>query len=624
MKYLKRINSPQDLKKLKISQLKVLAQEIRNYIIDVVSKNGGHLAPNLGTVELTLALHYVFDSPQDKIIWDVGHQCYTHKIITGRKDKFPTLRKFEGLAGFPKREESPHDILDTGHSSTSISAGLGISTALRLKKEKNQKVIIVIGDGSITAGLAFEGLNNAGFQKEDLLIILNDNEMSISPNVGALSSFVSKRLTGKLARFLKKEIEKLAHKVPGGDNVINFLKKGEDLFKIAITPGALFTALNFEYFGPIDGHDIELLIKILKNLKTMKGPVLLHVITKKGKGYPFAEKDPETFHGIGPFDIKTGKIIKKANTPPSYTEIFGKTIVRLAEIDPRIVAITAAMKKGTGLDEFAERYPDRFFDVGICEQHAVTFAVGLALEGFIPVCAIYSTFLQRAYDQIIHDVALNKVKIIFAIDRAGLVGEDGPTHHGSFDLSYLRPIPNLIIMSPKDENELQHMLYSALKYPCAVAIRYPRGAGEGVSLDWEFKDIPLGKAEILKDGKDATVLAIGHMVYPSLNAALELEKEGISVGVVNMRFVKPIDKETILKLANITKKILTVEENVLIGGFGSAVAEVLIENNNTNLKFKRLGLPDKFIEHGDLVNLRNKYGLTKDLIKKEILKLIGL
>ena len=624
MKYLKRINSPQDLKKLKISQLKVLAQEIRNYIIDVVSKNGGHLAPNLGTVELTLALHYVFDSPQDKIIWDVGHQCYTHKIITGRKDKFPTLRKFEGLAGFPKREESPHDILDTGHSSTSISAGLGISTALRLKKEKNQKVIIVIGDGSITAGLAFEGLNNAGFQKEDLLIILNDNEMSISPNVGALSSFVSKRLTGKLARFLKKEIEKLAHKVPGGDNVINFLKKGEDLFKIAITPGALFTALNFEYFGPIDGHDIELLIKILKNLKTMKGPVLLHVITKKGKGYPFAEKDPETFHGIGPFDIKTGKIIKKANTPPSYTEIFGKTIVRLAEIDPRIVAITAAMKKGTGLDEFAERYPDRFFDVGICEQHAVTFAVGLALEGFIPVCAIYSTFLQRAYDQIIHDVALNKVKIIFAIDRAGLVGEDGPTHHGSFDLSYLRPVPNLIIMSPKDENELQHMLYSALKYPCAVAIRYPRGAGEGVSLDWEFKDIPLGKAEILKDGKDATVLAIGHMVYPSLNAALELEKEGISVGVVNMRFVKPIDKETILKLANITKKILTVEENVLIGGFGSAVAEVLIENNNTNLKFKRLGLPDKFIEHGDLVNLRNKYGLTKDLIKKEILKLIGL
>jgi len=624
MKYLKRINSPQDLKKLKISQLKVLAQEIRNYIIDVVSKNGGHLAPNLGTVELTLALHYVFDSPQDKIIWDVGHQCYTHKIITGRKDKFPTLRKFEGLAGFPKREESPHDILDTGHSSTSISAGLGISTALRLKKEKNQKVIIVIGDGSITAGLAFEGLNNAGFQKEDLLIILNDNEMSISPNVGALSSFVSKRLTGKLARFLKKEIEKLAHKVPGGDNVINFFKKGEDLFKIAITPGALFTALNFEYFGPIDGHDIELLIKILKNLKTMKGPVLLHVITKKGKGYPFAEKDPETFHGIGPFDIKTGKVIKKANTPPSYTEIFGKTIVRLAEIDPRIVAITAAMKKGTGLDEFAERYPDRFFDVGICEQHAVTFAVGLALEGFIPVCAIYSTFLQRAYDQIIHDVALNKVKIIFAIDRAGLVGEDGPTHHGSFDLSYLRPVPNLIIMSPKDENELQHMLYSALKYPCAVAIRYPRGAGEGVSLDWEFKDIPLGKAEILKDGKDATVLAIGHMVYPSLNAALELEKEGISVGVVNMRFVKPIDKETILKLANITKKILTVEENVLIGGFGSAVAEVLIENNNTNLKFKRLGLPDKFIEHGDLVNLRNKYGLTKDLIKKEILKLIGL
>ncbi len=619
-KFLKKVNSPQDLKKLKVSHLKALAQEIREYIIDVVSKNGGHLAPNLGVVELTLALHYVFNSPEDKIIWDVGHQCYTHKIITGRRDQFPTLRKFNGIAGFPKRSESPHDILNTGHSSTSISAGLGMITAIRMKKEKG-KVVVVIGDGSITAGLAFEGLNNAGFQKEDLLIILNDNEMSISSNVGALSSFVSKRLTGNLSRFLKKEIEKLAHKFPGGDSVISFLKKGEELFKLAITPGALFTALNFEYVGPVNGHDLELLIEILKNLKKMKGPILFHAITKKGKGYSYAESDPETFHGVGPFDIKTGKVIKKANEPPSYTEIFGKTMLRLAEIEPKLVAITAAMRTGTGLKAFSERYPDRFFDVGICEQHAVTFATGLALEGMKPVCAIYSTFLQRALDQIIHDVALNKAKVIFAIDRGGLVGEDGPTHHGAFDLTYLRLVPNLIIMSPKDENELQHMLYSALQYPSAVAIRYPRGAGEGVSLDWELKELPLGKGEILKDGKDLAIIAIGHMVYPSLRASLELEKEGYSVAVINARFVKPLDEELILEYAKKTKRVVTVEENTLIGGFGSAVAELLMEKG-IKVKFKRIALPDKFVEHGDLKNLRKKYSLDEEGIKSVILEVL--
>jgi 1-deoxy-D-xylulose-5-phosphate synthase len=619
-KFLKKVNSPQDLKKLKVSHLKALAQEIREYIIDVVSKNGGHLAPNLGVVELTLALHYVFNSPEDKIIWDVGHQCYTHKIITGRRDQFPTLRKFNGIAGFPKRSESPHDILNTGHSSTSISAGLGMITAIRMKKEKG-KVVVVIGDGSITAGLAFEGLNNAGFQKEDLLIILNDNDMSISSNVGALSSFVSKRLTGNLSRFLKKEIEKLAHKFPGGDSVISFLKKGEELFKLAITPGALFTALNFEYVGPVNGHDLELLIEILKNLKKMKGPILFHAITKKGKGYSYAESDPETFHGVGPFDIKTGKVIKKANEPPSYTEIFGKTMLRLAEIEPKLVAITAAMRTGTGLKAFSERYPDRFFDVGICEQHAVTFATGLALEGMKPVCAIYSTFLQRALDQIIHDVALNKAKVIFAIDRGGLVGEDGPTHHGAFDLTYLRLVPNLIIMSPKDENELQHMLYSALQYPSAVAIRYPRGAGEGVSLDWELKELPLGKGEILKDGKDLAIIAIGHMVYPSLRASLELEKEGYSVAVINARFVKPLDEELILEYAKKTKRVVTVEENTLIGGFGSAVAELLMEKG-IKVKFKRIALPDKFVEHGDLKNLRKKYSLDEEGIKSVVLEVL--
>ncbi len=619
-KFLKMVNSPDDLKKMKISHLKALAQEVREYIIEVVSKNGGHLAPNLGTVELTLALHYVFNSPKDKIIWDVGHQCYTHKIITGRRDKFPTLRKYKGIAGFPKRNESPHDILDTGHSSTSVSAGLGVATALRMKQEKG-KVIAVIGDGAITAGLAFEGLNNAGFQKEDLLVILNDNEMSIAPNVGALSSFVSKRLTSNLVRFIKKEIEHLAYKFPGGDNLINFLKKGEEILKVAISPGALFTALNFEYIGPINGHDLESLITILENIKNIKGPVLLHVITKKGKGYPYAEKDPETFHGVGPFDVKTGKVLKKEDAPPTYTEIFGKTMLRLAEIEPRLVAITAAMRSGTGLKTFSEKYPDRFFDVGICEQHAVTFATGLALEGFIPVCAIYSTFLQRAYDQIIHDVALNNVKVIFAIDRAGLVGEDGPTHHGAFDLSYLRPIPNLIIMAPKDENELQHMLYNALKYPGAVAIRYPRGEGENVELDWDFKEIPLGKAELLKDGKDLTIIAIGNMVYQALKASRELEKEGISAGVINVRFLKPLDKDLIIEQAKKTKRVLTVEENAKLGGLGSAVSEILMEEG-VLVKFKKIGLPDKFVEHGDLKTLREIYGLTYQNIISEVKKLL--
>ena len=619
MKFLKMVNSPEDLKKLKISHLKALAEEIRKYIIEVVSKNGGHLAPNLGVVELTLALHYVFNSPKDKIIWDVGHQCYTHKIITGRRDQFLTLRKYDGLAGFPKRSESPHDILDTGHSSTSISAALGIVTALRMKGEEG-KVIAVIGDGSITAGLAFEGLNNAGYRKENLIVILNDNEMCISPSVGALSSFVSKRLTGNLARFIKREIEKMAHKFPGGDSVINLLKKGEDIFKMAITPGALFTALNFEYIGPVDGHDLETLIEILENIKKMKGPILFHVITQKGKGYPYAEKDPEAFHGVGSFDINTGKILK-SNETPSYTEIFGKTILRLAEMEPKLIAITAAMRLGTGLKAFSEKYPDRFFDVGICEQHAVTFATGLALEGYIPICAIYSTFLQRAYDQIIHDVALNNVKVIFAIDRGGLVGEDGPTHHGSFDLSYLRIIPNLTIMAPKDENELQHMLYSAIKYPGPVAIRYPRSAGEGVELDWEFKEISFGKAELIRDGKDLTIITIGNLVYQALKVSEELEKEGVTIAVINARFVKPLDEELILDFAKKTGKIITVEENALIGGFGSAICELLADKN-IPVKIKRIGLPDKFIEHGDLKTLKRKYALTSEALKKTALELL--
>ncbi|MFN4131739.1 MAG: 1-deoxy-D-xylulose-5-phosphate synthase [Caldimicrobium sp.] len=620
MSLLSQINSPQDLKKLKISQFKLLAEEIRKYILEVVSVRGGHLAPNLGVVELTLALHYVFDAPKDKIIWDVGHQCYAHKIITGRKEVFKTLRTYRGIAGFPKRAESPYDVLDTGHSSTSISAGLGISVARRLKKEEG-KTIVVIGDGSITAGMAFEALNNAGYLKEDLLIILNDNEMSISHNVGALSSFLSKRMTGNLARFIRKEMEKMAAKFPGGETVLHFLKKGEDLFKMAVTPGALFTALNFEYFGPVDGHDIETLIEILQNLKKLKGPIIFHVVTKKGKGYPPAEADPETFHGIGPFNLETGRPIKKEGEPPTYTEVFGNTMLKLAEMEPKLIAITAAMKTGTGLKAFAQKYPERFFDVGICEQHAVTFAAGLALEGFIPVCAIYSTFLQRAYDQIIHDVALNKAKVIFAIDRAGLVGEDGPTHHGAFDLSYLRIVPNLIVCAPKDENELQHLLYSALKYENPCAIRYPRGTGVGIPLDPEFKEIPLGSAEVLKDGKEAVILAIGYPVYLALQASLELEKEGISVGVINVRFLKPLDKKTLLEYITKTKKVLTIEENTQIGGLTSAIAELILEEK-LFVTFDKIALPDSFIEHGDLKTLREKYGFTIKTIKDKIYNLV--
>lgn len=620
MSLLARINGPEDLKKLKTSQLKLLAEEIRKLILEVVSQKGGHLAPNLGVVELTLALHYVFDTPKDKIIWDVGHQCYTHKIITGRREAFKTLRTFQGLAGFPKRAESPYDVLDTGHSSTSVSAGLGMAVARRLKGEGG-KIVVVIGDGSITAGMAFEALNNAGYLKEDLLIILNDNEMSISPNVGALSSFVSKRMTGNRVRFIKKEMEKIVPKFPGGDNLLHIFKKGEDLLKMAVTPGALFTALNFEYIGPVDGHDLDTLIEILKNLKELKGPLLFHVLTKKGKGYPPAEADPETFHGIGPFNLETGRPFKTEGAPPTYTEVFGDTLIELAEIEPRLIAITAAMKSGTGLKGFAQKFPERFFDVGICEQHAVTFAAGLALEGFIPVCAIYSTFLQRAYDQIIHDVALNKAKVIFAIDRAGLVGEDGPTHHGAFDLSFLRAVPNLIICAPKDEKELRDLLFSALKYEGPCAIRYPRGAAIGVEMDKTFEYIPPGKGELLKDGKDGVIFSIGSMCYPALKAGLELEKKGLSVAVINVRFLKPLDRELLREYAQRTSRVLVVEENSIYGGLGSALAELILEEG-LEVKFAHLGLPDQFIEQGDLKTLREKYGLSPEKIVEKFVNLV--
>ncbi len=613
---LEKINSPEDLKRLKLSQLEKLAEELRRTIVETVAETGGHLAPNLGVIELTIALHYVFDSPKDKIVWDVGHQAYAHKLLTGRREKFHTLRQFGGIAGFPKRSESPHDIVDVGHSSTSISAGLGLVTAQDLLR-KEGKVVVVIGDGSMTAGLAFEGLNNAGHLKKDLIVILNDNEMSISPNVGALSSFLSRKLTGPLARRFKRELEAFVSHLPGGDHLVHAIKKSEDALKCILTPGMLFEALGFRYVGPIPGHNIEVLIKTLKNIKELEGPTLVHVLTRKGKGYPPAEREPERFHGLGPFDVKTGKPKSGKPKPPSYTSVFSKLMVRLGEEEPRLVAITAAMPTGTGLKAFGERFPERFFDVGIAEQHAVTFAAGLALGGLIPVCAIYSTFLQRAYDQIIHDVALMNLHVIFAIDRGGIVGEDGPTHQGQFDLSYLRIIPNMVVMAPKDENELQHMLYTALKCKGPVAVRYPRGAGEGVSLDWELKELPLGKAEILREGDDILLLAIGNMVYPALRAAEILASEGIAAAVVNARFVKPLDEELLLELARKIGKVVTIEENALLGGFGAAVLE-LFSRHGLLVPVKCLGLPDKFIEHGAPQILREKYGLTSNGIAESV------
>ena len=622
---LDKINSPADLKGLSIESLQQLAKELRRKIIETTSKTGGHLAPSLGTVELTIALHFVFDAPKDKIIWDVGHQAYAHKLITGRRDRFHTLRTYGGISGFPKRSESPYDAFDTGHSSTSISAGLGISTAKCLKGEK-RKVISVIGDGSMTAGMAFEGLNQAGETEKDLIVVLNDNAMSIAPNVGAFSSFISRKMTGKRFVNLKKDLENFIKSLPGvGENILKFVRKSEDSFITFFTPGMMFEAFKFKYIGPIQGHRIDLLIEAFTNASHLEGPVLVHALTVKGKGYEFAEKDPAHYHGVGSFEIPTGSPPKdepKPPPPPSYTGIFGKTMVDLGRKNEKLFAITAAMPEGTGLAEFSKSFPKRFLDVGIAEQHAVTFAAGLATEGFRPVVTIYSTFLQRAFDQIIHDVCLPNLPVIFALDRGGLVGDDGPTHHGSFDITYLRSLPNMTLMAPKDENELRHMLYTALQHNGPVAIRYPRGRGIGVSIDPEYKAIPIGKAEILQEGNDLQILAIGNMVHPSLNAAATLEKEGLSVGVVNCRFVKPLDKE-LVDIVSPSGRVLVVEENIRQGGFGGAILELFNDLGPKNISVKRIGLPDKFVEHGPQDVLREKYGLdsagiiseARDLLK---------
>ena len=621
---IEKISEPQDLKKLSIAELEKLAVEIRAMLLDTVSKTGGHLAPSLGVVELTLALHSVYNSPYDKIIWDVGHQSYVHKIICGRYERFHTLRQYGGISGFPKREESVHDHFNTGHSSTSISAALGMALARDQKQQKNS-VVAVIGDGALTGGMAFEALNYAGDLQVDLTVILNDNKMSIAGNVGAMSSYLSRLRTDPKYSKGKEELEAILKRLPKiGTTVVRLADRLKDAFKYLVVPGMLFEELGYTYLGPVDGHNIQAVQQILRSAKTTKGPVLVHVITTKGKGYEPAETNPNTFHGTGPFDPKAGKS-QKANAAPSYTEVFGKTLVDLAKKNKSILAITAAMPDGTGLNYFAREFPSRYFDVGIAEQNAVTMAAGLAAEGFVPVVAVYSTFLQRAYDQIVHDVCLQKLPVIFAIDRAGLVGEDGETHHGLFDISYLRSIPNLLYMAPKDEAELQQMLQTAVNSNRPAAIRYPRGAGIGVPLFKE--DIPpleIGQGEVLLTGKHLTIAAVGPHVYTALTAADLLQKQGLSCSVINPRFIKPLDFNLILDSIKQTKRLITIEENYVAGGFGSSIVELLAEYGINGVEIRNIGVKDNFVTHGSVQILRQQLGLTPEGIVQAAASMVGL
>lgn len=613
MQYLDKITCPDDLKGMSIPEMKQLAQEIRQKLIEVTSVNGGHLAPNLGVVELTLALHKVFHTPEDKIIWDVGHQAYVHKILTGRADCIDTVRTYGGLSGFPKRSESEHDAFGAGHSSTSISAAVGMAKVRDLKRENNN-VIAVIGDGAMTGGMAFEALENAGRMDTNLIVILNDNEMSIEPNVGGMAEYLSRVRSNPNYNKSKEDVEELLKKIPGiGDKMYRAADKVKDSLKYLLVPGVLFEELGFKYYGPVNGHDLDALLAVLNNVKDVKRPVLIHVETKKGKGYQPAEENPDLFHGVSPFDIETGQIYKKSSAP-SYTEVFANTLCKLGEENETIIGITAAMGKGTGISKFNEKFPERTVDVGIAEEHAVTMAAAMALEGYQPVVAIYSTFLQRAYDQIIHDVALQNAPVVFCLDRAGLVGDDGPTHHGIFDFSYLRHIPGMTVMAPKDENELQHMLKSALSYHCPVSIRYPRGAGVGVDLSTEPEVLPYGKAEVLREGRDVVLLAIGTMANEAVKAAEALAEEGIDATVINARFVKPLDEELILQKLTSASLLVTVEEHMLEGGFGSAVLEMLNEKNVTGIMVKRIGIGDYFVQHGNTERLKTENGLCAEHI----------
>ncbi|QEK12158.1 1-deoxy-D-xylulose-5-phosphate synthase [Crassaminicella thermophila] len=617
------IKSPDILKNASDEELVYLAENIRKFLLNNVSKTGGHLASNLGIVELTLAIHSVFDSPYDHIIWDVGHQAYVHKILTGRKHLFHTLRKHNGLSGFPKRSESKHDCFETGHSSTSISAALGIAKARDLKGKKNS-VIAVIGDGALTGGMAFEALNHAGHANTDLIVILNDNEMSISQNVGGISRYLNRLRTDPKYFKVKDDVEYILNKIPAvGKAMYKTAEKAKDSLKYFLVPGIIFEELGFTYIGPVNGHDIKELKVVLQRAKNIKGPVFIHVITKKGKGYKYAEKNPDKFHGIGPFDIESGKLIKSGNKRESYSSIFGKTLVNLAKEDLRIVAITAAMPSGTGLNDFASIYPDRFFDVGIAEQHAVTFSAGLASNGLKPVFAVYSTFLQRAYDQVVHDVCLQNLPVVFCIDRSGLVGNDGETHHGVFDISYLTHIPNITIMAPKDGTELIEMLKYAVKLNSPVAIRYPRGESDDFTFISDNYCIEDRKAEVLLSGKDVCIIAFGKMVRTAYEAAKRLKSKNIHCTVINARFAKPLDEKTILEECSDIKNIITLEDNVVKGGFGSEILALLCKSKKNDKNIKILGLPDKFVEHGDTEELMRYYNLDVYSVIEHIKEMIS-
>ncbi len=619
---LSQIKSPAELKKLAKHQLGTVAEELREQIITTVAANGGHLGSSLGVVELTIALHRIFDSPKDQIIWDVGHQAYAHKLLTGRQDQFETLRQLNGISGFPKRGESEYDAFGVGHSSTSISAALGMAAGRDIV-EADSKVVAVIGDGSLTAGMAFEGLNHAGHLKQKMVVILNDNEMSISPNVGALSSFMSRKMTSKSFIRFKKETENILSYVPGfGRDLVNLAKRAEESLKSFMTPGMLFEGFGFDYFGPIDGHNIEELTQTLRNVSQIKGPVLLHVLTQKGKGYEPAERNPPKFHGIGAFNTESGEVKGgKPGSAVSYTKVFGETLIDLAREDDRIVAITAAMAEGTGLNPFSELFPTRFFDVGIAEQHAVTFAAGLACQGQRPIVTVYSTFMQRAYDQVLHDVCLQNLPVTFALDRGGLVGADGPTHHGVFDLSFLRHIPNLIFAVPRNEVELQRLMKTASLSESPFAYRYRRGNGFGLPLLDDIEPLEIGQGELLREGDDGLVIAVGIMVGEALLAADQLAEQGVNISVIDARYIKPLDSELIISQGEKVPFVVTAEENALQGGFGTSVLELLSDTGLT-LPVLRIGIPDHFVGQGTQAELRTQLGLDAEGIMNTVRKAV--
>ena len=614
------IERPADLKQLSLAQLEQLAGELREEIIGTVARTGGHLAPSLGVVELTIALHAVLGDPQDRIVWDVGHQSYAHKLLTGRREAFRTLRQAGGLSGFPSRDESPYDAFGTGHASTSISAALGIATARDLAGE-HYAVAAVIGDGALTGGLAYEGLNNAGQRGSDLIVVLNDNSMSIAPNVGAMSAYLTRLRADPRYERLKADVESVLRAIPRiGGTVAKAAERLKDGLKHLVVPGTLFEELGFRYLGPLDGHRIPLLMEVLRDARRMGGPVLVHVITRKGQGFAPAEERPDTYHGTGPFDPQTGAV-RAGGGAPSYTQVFGEALVDLARRDPRVVAITAAMPEGTGLSGFAREFPDRFFDVGIAEEHAVTFAAGLAAQGLRPVVAVYSTFLQRAVDQVIHDVALQRLPVVFALDRAGVVGEDGATHQGLFDLAYLRAVPGMVLAAPRDEAELVHLLATALAGDGPFALRYPRARGEGVAVPEEPRPLPVGRGQILREGKDAAVLALGPMVGEALRAAEELAREGIHITVADARFVKPLDEAMIRRLA--AMPLITVEEHARIGGLGNAVAEFLADAGLMTL-LRILGVDDCFVPHGARAQMLEECGLTFQAVAEAVRAVRGI